>query len=208
MPTRIDLQDIQDTINTIELDFYFFKIKGKFELPAKHTFLAITELDRYNVNGIKAIIDCLTLEQRKEFDSLGNVDKYAYLSKFALLNNLGSIDNLNDALTEAIASYKAKHINEFINNAFTQISNNNTGEIDFVDFKALAESETDSETKLEYLNVPKLSAKEANNLKNELSNADNINTIIFITFSYYKMGYKKIYKSLSESVRDFLLKLK
>lgn len=208
MPTRIDLQDIQDTINTIELDFYFFKIKGQFELPAKHTFLAITELDRYNVNGIKAIIDCLTLEQRKEFDSLGNVDKYAYLAKFALLNNLGSIDNLSDTLTEAIASYKAKHINEFINNAFTQISNNNTGEIDFVDFKALAESETDSETKLEYLNVPKLSAKEANNLKNELSNADNINTIIFITFSYYKMGYKKIYKSLSESVRDFLLKLK
>lgn len=204
----IDLDDIVDSTSNIELDFYFLKITGSFELPAKHTFLAITELDKYNVNGIRAIIDSLTQEERKQFDLLSNIDKYAFLNKYALVNNLGNLDSYNDLFIDAIASYKAKHINELLNNILMQIINNHTGDIIFTDFEQLALDTDDEALKEEYKSIVLPKQKELHNLRNEITQNPNINLVAFIIFTYYKSSYKKIYQSLGDSVRDFLLKLK
>lgn len=192
MAVKVSLENVIEATDSFEIDFCFLKISGIAELNARIVFLSIMELERYYRNPYVEILECLNDSDKEKVRELSDNDAIAFIHSKIIKENFPPIESMVNAFMNALAENKTIYINKLFMQMILQARQNNSLNIEFV-----ADGEDDE-----------LSIEKKQSLINDMMNTNNLSNIADMIFNYYKKDLKKIYLHFTNSVYDFLVKLK
>lgn len=200
MAIKVDTDKIIKESNNFKLDLGYCYLVGTAEISAKKAFLAISEIETYEMtNPYKRILECMSSAEREQFNEiLSNPaqpleevrldDAIAFVKKWALQNKLPIIDRLVFGLAYRFANEDCKSIKIAVAEMIKTAKENNSLTISVDD-----EQEKD---------FPRAQAEAFNA---DLQKLDNLDDIINSLYKITKGDVSKIYDSLVISLRDFFL---
>lgn len=200
MAIKVDTDKIIKESNNFKLDLGYCYLVGTAEISAKKAFLAISEIETYEMtNPYKRILECMSSAEREQFNEiLSNPaqpleevrldDAIAFVKKWALQNKLPIIDRLVFGLAYRFANEDCKNIKIAVAEMIKIAKENNSLTISVDD-----EQEKD---------FPRAQAEAFNA---DLQKLDNLDDIINSLYKITKGDVSKIYDSLVISLRDFFL---
>lgn len=200
MAIKVDTDKIIKESNNFKLDLGYCYLVGTAEISAKKAFLAVSEIETYEMtNPYKRILECMSSAEREQFNEiLSNPaqpleevrldDAIAFVKKWALQNKLPIIDRLVFGLAYRFANEDCKSVKIAVAEMIKTAKENNSLTISVDD-----EQEKD---------FPRAQAEAFNA---DLQKLDNLDDIINSLYKITKGDVSKIYDSLVISLRDFFL---
>lgn len=192
MATKISLDNVIETTSDFIINFNFLSITGKADINARLTFLSIMDLEKYWRNPYIELLNCLNESDKEKLKDLSDDDATAYIYAKMIKEDYPPIESLLNSFMKSIAENKAIYINKLFTQMIIEARNNQSLSVEFV-------AETDEDG---------ISINAKQNLVKELMNLDTLPSMGDMVFNYYKKDFKQIYLALSNSVYDFLAKLK